>query len=127
MGIEKVGVVFQEYCLNHRILKVLLPLSMPILLVSAILRVVQTFISLGSVVSVVVFVGYILGILLVFAMSEYQIMAIGIGIYSLGYVITLLRTLISIHMLSWSSALYLVIWAFFAYLAYQKSIQLSAN
>lgn len=127
MGIEKVGVVFNEYCLEHKILKILLPLSVPILIIAAILRDVQSLISLGSAVTAAAFICYIIGILLVFAKAEYQIMALGMGLYSIGYAISFLRSLIKYQMFSWSAAIYLLVWGFLAYLAYKKSIALSMN
>lgn len=127
MGIEKVGFVFNEYCLEHKILKILLPLSMPILIAAAGLRDLQLLISFGSLVSTVTYICYILGILLVFAKAEYKVMALGMGIYSLGYVFSFLRSLIQLHRFNWSAAIYLLLWGFFTYLAYKKSIQLSMN
>lgn len=125
MGIEKVGVVFNEYCLEHKILKILLPLSVPILIIAAVLRDVQSLVSLGSAVTAVAFVGYIIGILLAFAKAEYQMMALGMGLYSIGYAIYFLRSLIKYQVFGWSSAIYLLVWGFLAYLAYKKSIELN--
>lgn len=127
MGIEKVGVVFNEYCMEHKILKILLPLSVPILIIAAVLRDVQSLVSLGSVVTAAAFIGYIIGILLAFAKAEYQIMAFGMGLYSIGYAISFLRSLIIYQVFGWGSVIYLLVWGFLAYLAYMKSIALSMN
>lgn len=124
MGIEKVGISFNEYCANNKILKVLLPLSVPILLVTAVIRFLQNFISIGSVASALVYVGFILGVLLTFAKSEYKMMSIGIGICILDYAYAVLMSLIKYQSISWGSLIYILIWGFFAFMAYKKSIKL---
>lgn len=126
MGIEKVGMAFHEYCVSNKILKVLLPLSMPVLLVTAALGFIQDFVSLGSVLGALIYVGFFLGILLTFAKSEYRILSIGLCIHAAGYVFGIVKLLIKYHSLSWSSLIYILAWGFFAYMAYKKSIKMAA-
>lgn len=122
MQLEKVGNVWHEYCLTNRILKILLPLNIPLLMITAILRNLQNFVSLGSVPGVLVYVGFVTGVLLTFAKSEYRMLSIGIGIYLLDYVYAIARSLFKYHSINWSSMMYLLIWGYFAYAAYKKSI-----
>lgn len=125
MGIEKVGAVFHEYCSQNKFLKVLLPINLPLLFIMAGLRVFQNFVNLGSGVGVVVYVGFILGVLLTFAKAEYQMLSIGIGILCFDYVYGFVHTLFRFHRLNWSSILYLLMWGLFAYMAYKKSLRLN--
>lgn len=127
MGIEKVGVVFNKYCQNYKMLKMLLPLGMPILTIMAVLQAVHQLGSLGSIAGTVVYICYIMGILLVFAEAQYRCLAFGMGIHSLGYVMVFIRSLVQLHQFNWSAMIYLLVWSFFAYMAYRKSIQLSMN
>lgn len=126
MGIEKVGIVFNEYCCSNKFLKVLLPINIPLLFVFAVLRNVQNFISLGSLVGTVVFIGFILSVLLTFSKSEYRMLSIGLGIYALDYIFNILRSLFKFHYINWSSVLYLALWGFFAFMAYKKSLRMGA-
>ncbi len=123
MGIEKVGVVFYDYCCNNRFLKVLLPINIPLLFIMAFLRIIQNFISFGSAAGTIIYIVFFLSILLTFAKSEYRILSIGIGIYALDYIINILRSLFKFHSLNWSSIIYLLVWGFFAYMAYKKSLR----
>lgn len=126
MGIENVGIVFNEYCCNNKFLKVLLPINIPLLFIFAILRNVQNFISIGSSTGAIVFFGFILSALLTFSKSEYRMLSIGLGIYSLDYVYSIVRYLFKYHILNWSSIIYLVVWGFFAFMAYKKSLRINA-
>jgi len=125
MGIEQVGAVFNKYCQDHIMLKMMLPLGMPILIIMAALQVVHHLRGLGSIAGTIVYICYILGILLVFAEAQYRGLALGMGIYSL--VIVFLRSLIQLHRFNLSAMIYLLLWSFFAYMAYKKSIQLNIN
>lgn len=126
MGIEKVGIVFNEYCCNNKFLKVLLPINIPLLFIFAILRNVQNFISIGSSTGTIVYIGFILSVLLTFSKSEYRMLSIGLGVFSLDYVFNILRSLFKYHLLNWSSIIYLVVWEFFAFMAYKKSLRMNA-
>lgn len=124
MGIEEVGVVFHEYCLQNRFLKLVLPISSILLLVAAVLRNIQNFISMGSLMATIVYVVFILAILLSFAKAEYKNMSIGMGLFLLDYVYSFFHTLMKYHRLNWSALAYLALWFFFAGMAYLKSEKL---
>jgi uncharacterized integral membrane protein len=126
MGIEKVGIAFNEYCCNNKFLKVLLPINIPLLFICAILRNVQNFISIGSSTGAIVFFGFILSVLLTFSKSEYRMLSIGLGIYSLDYVYSIVRYLFKYQTLNWNSIIYFVVWGFFAFMAYKKSLRINA-
>lgn len=127
MGIEKVGIVWHEYCSNNKFLKILLPISIPLLLITAVIRLIENFVSFGSAAAVVIYVLFILGILLVFANSAYQILAMGFGIAAVDSVCSILRNLFKSHpTFNWSAFLYVFIWGFFAYLAYKKSFKINS-
>ena len=125
MEIEKVGAVFQDYCISNKILKILLPLGIPMLMIGAVLNDLDNFVRLGVGISVIAYVAVILGILLTFARSEYKMMSIGIGIYVIGYIYNIVYYLIKYHTISWSSILYSFIWGFFTFMAYKKSLRIN--
>jgi len=121
MGIEEVGVVFYEYCIQNRFLKLLLPISNILLLAAAVLKNVQNIISMGSLMSTIVYVVFILAVLLSFAKADYKNMSIGMGLYMLDYAYEFFRSLVKYQRLNWSALAYLVLWTFFAGMAYLKS------
>lgn len=123
MQLEKVGSVWHEYCLANKVLKILLPLNIPLLMVTAVLRNLQNFISLGSAAGVIIYVGFITGILLTFAKAEYRMLSVGMGIYMLDYVYGISRSLLKYHNINWGSIMYLLVWGYFTYAAYKKSIK----
>lgn len=125
MEIEKVGAVFHDYCLSNKILKIMLPLGIPMIMIGALLKGVDHFINLGSGINVIAYVAVILGILLTFAKSEYKMMSIGIGIYVLGFLYNTVVFLIKYQSISWTSILYALIWGFFSYMAYKKSLRIN--
>lgn len=126
MGIEKVGSVFHEYCVQNKILRLVLPISEILLLVTAVLKVVENFISIGSLMSAAVYILFFLAVLLTFAKSDYRVLSLGIGISIFDYVFVFFRNLISYRILSWNSLVYILAWGFFAYMAYKKSIKLAS-
>jgi len=126
MGIEKVGIVFHEYCAQNKILKLVLPISNILLMATSVLKVIQNFISMGSLMATVVYVVFILAVLLTFAKSDYRTLSLGMGIYLFDYVYGFFRTLVRYQRLNWSALTYFLLWAFFAYMAYKKSIKLAS-
>ncbi len=122
MKFEQVCQSLNAYFGQHPVFKVLLPLGMPIMMVCVILQEVGRFISLGSAMSTITFFGFFLGLLLVISLCNFKMAAIGLGIYALGYLYAVLRSLILYHSVNYSSIIYLLVFGFFAYEAYRKSL-----
>ncbi len=122
MKFEQVCQSLNAYFGQHPLFKVLLPLGTPIMLVCVILQEVGRFISLGSAMSTITLFGFFLGLLLVLALCNFKMAAIGMGVYALGYLYAVLRSLIKYQSISYSGILYVLLFGFLAYEAYRKSL-----
>ena len=105
MKFEQVCQSGLAYFQQHPVFKVLLPISMPLMLGCAILRLVQNLISLGAFVSALVFLGFFLMMLLTLAQCNFRMVGIGFGLFALDYLWTFLSTLIKYHSLAYGSLL----------------------
>lgn len=126
MKFEQVCQSGLAYFQQHPVLKVLLPISMPLMLGCAILRLVQNLISLGAFVSALVFLGFFLMMLLTLAQCNFRMVGIGFGLFALDYLWTFLSTLIKYHSLAYGSLLYLVVYGGMAFLSYKKSVSFNS-
>ena len=122
MKFEEVCQTLNAYFTKKNFMNVLLPLSVPMLLVCAILRFVMNFISLGSVLSAVTYFGFFFALLMVLSLCNFKMAAIGLGIYALDYAYSLLYNLIRYQYVSASTVIYFIVFGFFAYEAYKKTI-----
>ena len=122
MKFEQVCQSLNAYFAQSPIFKVLLPLGTPILLVCAVLQDAAYFINLGSVMNVLTYLGFFLGLLLVLSLCNFRMVSIGLVIYAAGYVYSIIRSLIRYRSVSYSGILYLVFFGFLAYQAYRKSL-----
>lgn len=123
MNFEQVCQSLNVYFGQKPIFKVLLPLSVPLMMVCVVLQEVGRFISLGSVVSAVTYIGFFLGLLLVLSTCNFKMAAIGLGIFALGYAYHVIYSLIKYQYINYSSVIYLLLYGFLAYEAYKKSIK----
>jgi hypothetical protein len=126
MKFEQVCQSGLAYFQQHPVFKVLLPISMPLMLGCAILRLVQNLISLGAFVSALVFLGFFLMMLLTLAQCNFRMVGIGFGLFALDYLWTFLSTLIKYHSLAYGSLLYLVVYGGMAFLSYKKSVSFNS-
>lgn len=114
------------YFQQHPVFKILLPISMPLMLGCAILRLVQNLISLGAFVSALVFLGFFLMMILTLAQCNFRMVGIGLGLFALDYLWTFLSTLIKYHSLAYGALLYLVVYGGLAFLSYKKSVSFNS-
>lgn len=122
MKFEQVCQTALMYFQQHPVFKVLLPISMPLMLVFAALRLAQNLISLGSFVSALIFLGFLLMLFLTVAQCNFRMAAIGLAGFALDYLWTFLINLIRFHSLAYGTLLYLVVYAGLAFLSYKKSV-----
>lgn len=125
MKFEKVGMALLEYCQENRILKVLLSLDVILLIGSAVINLLGNFISMGSLVNSLAGWIFYLGIILVIARSNYKMLSIGLGIALIECVYQILRSLIKYKSLSWGALIPALIYGFFVYQAYRKSLKIN--
>lgn len=92
MKFEQVCQSALAYFQQHPVFKILLPISMPVMLVCVVLSLLQNLISLGGFVS------------------------------ALDYLLAFLVSLIRYHSLSYGALVYLVVYGGLAFLSYRKSM-----
>lgn len=122
MKLEQVCQALGAYFEQHPVFKVLMPLGTPIMLACVILQEVGLFVNLGSVVETIAYLGFFLGLLLVLAACNFKMSAAGMGIFALGYLFSVLRSLIQYHSIYYSGIIYLLLFGFLAYQSYRKSL-----
>lgn len=122
MKFEQVCQPLNAYFAQHPIFRILLPLSVPLMLICAAIRLVSSFIEIGSVASAVVLILFYLSLILAVSTCNFRMTAAGLGGYALYYVISLVKTLIRSHSLSWVALIYLAVYGGLAFLAYKKSV-----
>ncbi len=122
MKFEQVCQSGLAYFQQHRIFKILLPLSIPLMFVAVALDILGIFVSLGSFVYAVLFFAFFLALAMTLAQCNFRMAAFGLGLYAIEYLISLLRTLIKYKYMPYGTLVYLVVFGFLAFLAYKKSV-----
>ena len=125
MKFEQVCQSALAYFQQHPVFKVLLPISMPVMLVCVVLRLVQNVISLGSFVSALLFFVFILMLFLTVAQCNFRVAAIGLAGFALDYLLSFATSLIRYHSLAYGTLLYLVVYGGLAFLSYKKSVEIN--
>lgn len=120
MSIEQVCAPLNEYLKQNKIVGSLMPISVVAMLVCAALEVLDIFISLGSLVSALVFFGFVFFALLVFSTCQFKLLAGGLALYGASYLLSALRIIFRGSM-PWSSLIHLLVFLGLAFLAFQKS------
>lgn len=110
------------YFQQHPIFKTILPISMPLMLACAVLRLVQNFISLGAFVSALVYLGFFLMLILTLAQCNFTMVSVGLALFALDYLWSFLSSLFKYHSFAYGSVLYLAVYGGLAFLSYKKSM-----
>ena len=116
MKFEQVCQTALAYFQQHPVFKILLPISMPLMLVCVVLRLVQNLVSLGSFVSALIFFAFLLMLFLTVAQCNFRMAAVGLAGFALDYLLSFVVSLIRYHSLAYGTLLYL------AFLSYKKSM-----
>ncbi len=122
MKFEQVCQSALAYFQQHPVFKILLPISMPVMLVCVVLSLLQNLISLGGFVSALVFLGFFLMLFLTVAQCNFRMAAVGLAGFALDYLLAFLVSLIRYHSLSYGALVYLVVYGGLAFLSYRKSM-----
>lgn len=107
---------------QSRIFKVLLPISIPIMFIVLALDILGIFVSLGSFVNALIFFVFFLSLFLTLARCNFRMAAIGLGVYALEYLISMLTTIIKYKYMPYGTIVYLVVYGILAFAAYKKSV-----
>lgn len=122
MKIEQLCQTMKEYFSQFSVVRILMPISSILLYVLTVLRVLDYFVSIGTLVSTLVYVCYFAALILVLANCRFRDIAIGTGIIGILNVIKLLKNLFAYRFLSYSALIYLLLYGLVAFLAYKKSL-----
>ncbi len=125
MRLEIVGQTLYQYFLENRLFKILLPFDKVFLLGSSILNLFSFFIDLGEFVHYLLLLGFLLGILLSFAKSNYLLLTIGFGLLGVRNVFLALYILLGYREFPWSQALLLTVSAVLMFQSYKKSLKIN--
>lgn len=125
MKFEQVCKSMNTFFTQNAVIRILLPISIPIMMVCVILQWIGCFIALGGAINAVAFLGFFFTVVLVMSTCNFKIVSWGLGIYSMIHVYNIARSLFKYHTLNWGSFIYLVVFGYFAYQCYKKSIQIN--
>ncbi len=119
--IENVSNELKTYFEGKPIISSLLAFDMYILLGCSALRFLDIFVNLGGIISGLLYYVFILGILLCLAKKNFCALTIGLGVEALIDLIYLIKYLSGDYgFFSWSSLFGLLVFGFFAYMAFKK-------
>ena len=122
MKFEQVCQTMYAYFSQKPLIKVAIPLAMPLMLIFAALRLLNTFISMDSVVHAIIFFGFLFFLILTVSACNFRMAAIGLGLYALSYAVSFLSSLIRYQNFRFSVLLYVLVYGFLAYQALRKSV-----
>ncbi len=130
MNFNNVCISLHEYFSSKGYGKILLPLSVPICLGSAALKLFSRFISLGNLVTAILFFAFFFSLFMVLSNQLYIVAAMGLGLWAAAAAVNVLKYALFTryyHHIQWDSVLYCVVYALFAFSAYKKSMDTSHN
>lgn len=125
MKFEQVCQSINAFFAQNPIIRVMLPLSVPLMFVCVALQVLGNFISLGSVMSALSYIGFLFMLILALSECKFKMASIGLAIYAATYVYSLLRSIFKYHTVNWVSVIYLLLFGYFAFQSYRKSLQIN--
>lgn len=124
MKFEEVCRSFNVFLAQNHFISVLLPIAVPVMLVCVALQWLGMFVSLGGIVNAISYLGFFFMLLLVLSLCNFKMAAVGLGIYSLQYLFTFMKSLISYRSVNWAGIIYLAVYLYLAYRSYKKSLSI---
>ncbi len=121
MKFENVCQTLNQYFKQNAIFRVLMPFAMIGMYVCAGLSLLGNFIYLGSLMNPLLYIGFWLFALLTLSNCDFKSAANGFGIYGIGYIYSVLYSLIKYKSLAYGALLYVALYGYFAFMAYRKS------
>ena len=120
MKFEQVCQTMHTYLSQKPMSSALLPLAAPLMLVFSALRILDNFISMDAVILAITFFGFFFCLVLTLSACSFLMTTAGLGLYTLDYIISLLRSLLVGHYFSLSTLLYVLVFGFFTYQSLRK-------
>ncbi len=123
--IENVSGELKKYLEGKPFFSALLSFDMIILYVSVALMLLGDIISLGSFINALIFYVFMLGIVLCLANANFQALMIGLGVRAIIAIVNLFQGFFWEYggYLSWSALFALLIYGYFAYASYNKTLK----
>lgn len=122
--VENVSGELKKYLEGKPFISKLLSFDMIILYASVALMIINIITYLGGIISGLILYVFVLGILLCIANNNYTALTLGLGVAALIEVVKLIISIFSKYSLfSWVSLYAVIIYGFFAYMAYNKTTQ----
>jgi len=125
MKFEQVCQSMNTFFKQNPIIRILIPISIPIMLICVAFQVMGYFIALGSVMQTVSYLGFFFMVLLVLSECRFKMAFIGLGIYALMHVYPTLLSLLKFHAMNWGGIINLLFFGYLAYQCYRKSLQIN--
>lgn len=123
MKLEQVCQTLNAYLSQKPLFRTLMPLAPVLAIVFAAVSLLGNWISLGSFVNALCFVGFLVGLLLALSLCQFQMLAVALGLWAVDYAYGFLYNLIRYRSLAYGSLLYLAFYGALAFLSYKKSLE----
>ncbi len=120
--IENVSNELRKYFEGKPVISSLLGLDMVLLYGYVALMIINSFFFLGGLISALLFYVFIISILLCLANKNFNVLMIGLGVVTLVDIIEFFVILFGVRTFSWSHLFAVIVYGFFAYSAYKKTL-----
>jgi len=123
--IENVSSALKKYLEGKPYLSALLSFAAIILYVTVGIMLFNSFVYLGGFISGLLEYVFYLAIVLCLANADFQALMIGLGVRSIVAIVNLCQALFDdyLNFFSWSSFFAILVYGFFAYMAYTKTVR----
>ncbi len=120
--IENVSNELRKYFEGKPVISSLLGLDMVLLYGYVALMIINSFFYLGGLISALLFYLFIISVLLCLANKNFNVLMIGLGAVAVVNLIEFLVFLFKYESFSWSYLFAVIVYGFFAYSAYKKTL-----
>jgi len=118
--IENVSNELKKYFESKPVLSALLPVDMYLFFGCVILQFIMVFANLGGFISSLVYYLFFLSLLLCLANKNFFALMIGLGVKALTELIDFIKYLAKYEMFMWGYLFAILVYGFFAYMAFRK-------
>ena len=125
MKFEQVCQTINTFFKQNPVIRILIPISVPLMLLCVAFQVLGNFIELGGFIQAVSYLGFFFMVILVLSECRFKMAFIGLGVYAVMHVYTILRFLLKYKIMSWASIMNLLDFGYLAYQCYRKSLQIN--
>ncbi|MCR5771249.1 MAG: hypothetical protein K6G87_08475 [Butyrivibrio sp.] len=126
MGFENVCKSLNYYFSNHKVYSILQPFALPATFVCGLLMVIESFpgVSLG-LFSTILYVLFYFFFIMLLGSENFVIIAAAMGLRTAASLISELVDIFKYKFFSWPMLIYILVFGYFTYAAYMKSLKTS--